>query len=108
MIMAEQQESGRRSDDGGDAAPGAAQGGDAVEKLRTVVDQASRSIKDWTQAGEQWAHEAQDRARGAAKELRGQGERAVETVQHKVEHNPLASLAVAFAAGFVVARLMRR
>ena len=108
MVMAEQRESGERPGDVGDGASGVVQGGDAVEKLRTVVDQASRSIKDWTQAGEQWAHEAQDRARDAAKELRNQGERAVETVQHKVEHNPLASLAVAFAVGFAVARLMRR
>ena len=108
MVMAEQQENGGRPGDGGDAASGVVQGGDSVEKLLTVVDQASRSIKDWTHAGEHWAHDAQDRARDAAKELRSQGERAVGTVQHKVEHNPLASLAVAFAAGFVVARLMRR
>ena len=105
MVMAEQQESGGRP---GDGATGATQAGEAVEKLRTVVDQASRSIKDWTQAGEQWAHEAQDRARDAAKELRNQSERAVETVQQKVERNPLASLAVAFAVGFVVARLTKR
>ena len=108
MAMAEQQGSGGRPGDGGDAATGVTQGGEAVVKLRAAVDQASRSIKDWTQAGEQWAHEAQDRARDAAKELRSQGERAVETVQNKVEHNPLASLAVAFAVGFVVARLTRR
>lgn len=106
--MAERQEAGERPGDGGDTGSGFGRGSEAVEKLRTAVDQASRSIKDWTQAGEQWAHEAQDRARDAAKELRNQGERAVETVQQKVEHNPLASLAVAFAVGFVVARLTKR
>lgn len=105
--MAEKQESGERPGDGSEAASGFGQGSETVEKLHTVVDQASRSIRDWTQAGEHWAHDAQDRARDAAKELRSQGERAVGAVQHKVEHNPLASLAVAFAVGFVVARLAR-
>ena len=43
-----------------------------------------------------------------AKELRAQGERAVGSVSEQVEHNPMTSLAIAFAVGFLVASLVRR
>jgi ElaB/YqjD/DUF883 family membrane-anchored ribosome-binding protein len=43
-----------------------------------------------------------------AMELRNQGERAVSTVSQQVEHNPLTSLAVAFAVGCVLGTLIRR
>jgi len=49
-----------------------------------------------------------ERARYVAKELRSQGERAVGTVSQQVEHNPVTSLAVAFAVGFICASLIRR
>jgi ElaB/YqjD/DUF883 family membrane-anchored ribosome-binding protein len=107
--MAEKQESGEHSGSTGNATGfGFDQASEAVEKLRGVVDQASRSIKDWTQASEQWARETQERAREVAKELRDQGGRAVGTVSETVEHNPLTSLAVAFAVGVLVASLVRR
>jgi ElaB/YqjD/DUF883 family membrane-anchored ribosome-binding protein len=106
--MAEKQEADEHSGDGGKSGLGFGQASDAVEKLRSVVDQASRSIRDLTQASEQWAQTAQERASEMAKELRTQGERAVGTVSQQVEHNPLASLAVAFAVGFLVASLVRR
>jgi len=107
--MAEKQESGERlGGDGNATASGFAQASEAVDKLRTLVDQASRSIKDFTKVSEQWAHDAQGRARGVAKELSEQSGRAVGAVSETVEHNPLASLAVAFAAGFLVASLIRR
>jgi ElaB/YqjD/DUF883 family membrane-anchored ribosome-binding protein len=106
-VMAEKQETGERP--GGDGSGfGFGQATEAIEKLRAVVEQASRSIRDLTQASEQWARETQERATGMAKELRVQGERAVGTVTQQVEHNPLTSLAVAFAAGFLVASLVRR
>jgi ElaB/YqjD/DUF883 family membrane-anchored ribosome-binding protein len=105
-VMAEKQETDEHS--GGKSGLGFGQASDAVEKLRSVVDQASRSIRDLTQASEQWAQTAQERASEMAKELRTQGERAVGTVSQQVEHNPLASLAVAFAVGFLVASLVRR
>jgi ElaB/YqjD/DUF883 family membrane-anchored ribosome-binding protein len=104
--MAEKQEAGEPS--GGKSGSGVGQASDAVEKLRSVVDQASRSIRDLTQASEQWAQTAQDRAAKTAKELRTQGERAVDTVSQQVEHNPLTSVAIAFALGFLVASLVRR
>jgi ElaB/YqjD/DUF883 family membrane-anchored ribosome-binding protein len=108
-VMAEKQEADEHSGgDGGKSGLSFGQASDAVEKLRSVVDQASRSIRDLTQASEQWAQTAQERASEMAKELRTQGERAVGTVSEQVEHNPLASLAVAFAVGFLVASLVRR
>jgi ElaB/YqjD/DUF883 family membrane-anchored ribosome-binding protein len=107
--MADRQESGERPSGNGDAtAFGFNQASEAIEKLRTVVDQASRSVKELTQASEQWAQDAQMRAREVAKELREQSEWAVGSVSETVEHNPLASLAVAFAVGFLVASLIRR
>lgn len=87
---------------------GFGQATEAVEKLRAVVEQASQSIRELTQASEQWAQTAQERATEMAKELRAQSERAVGTVTEQVEHNPLTSLAIAFAVGFLVASVTRR
>jgi ElaB/YqjD/DUF883 family membrane-anchored ribosome-binding protein len=107
--MADKQEGEERSGgDGGSASFGFGQATEAMEKLRSVVDQASQSIRELTQASEQWAQTAQERATEMAKELRAQGERAVSTVSDQVEHNPLTSLAIAFAAGYLVASLTRR
>jgi ElaB/YqjD/DUF883 family membrane-anchored ribosome-binding protein len=107
--MAEKEESGEQSAGDGNAPIfGFTQATEAVEKLRTVVDQASKSIKDLTLASEQWAQEAQERAREVAQQLREQGERAVGTMSETVEHNPLTSMAVAFAVGFLVASLIKR
>jgi ElaB/YqjD/DUF883 family membrane-anchored ribosome-binding protein len=81
---------------------------DAIDKLRTRIDQAAQAMRDLTQVSEQWAQGAQGRVREMAVELRSQGERAVNTVSEQVEHNPLTSLAVAFALGCVVGTLIRR
>jgi ElaB/YqjD/DUF883 family membrane-anchored ribosome-binding protein len=81
---------------------------EAIERLRSGIDQASRAMRDLTQVSEQWAQGLQDRAFDMANELRSQGERAVGTVSERVEHNPLASLAVALAVGFLCATLIRR
>jgi ElaB/YqjD/DUF883 family membrane-anchored ribosome-binding protein len=43
-----------------------------------------------------------------AQGLREQGERAVVGVSQQVEKNPLTSLAVAFALGYLAAILIRR
>jgi ElaB/YqjD/DUF883 family membrane-anchored ribosome-binding protein len=98
-----------RSDGGGNgtflSSPEATE---AIEKLRSGIDQASRAMRDLTQVGGDWAYGLQERALGAAKELRNQGDRAVGAVSQQVEHNPLASLAVAFAVGFACAALIRR
>jgi ElaB/YqjD/DUF883 family membrane-anchored ribosome-binding protein len=103
-VMAEKQESG----DGNGSSFGFSQASEAMEKLRSVVEQASHSIRDLTQASQQWAQQAQERATEMTKELRAQGERAVGTVSEQVEHNPLTSLAIAFAVGFLVATVTRR
>jgi ElaB/YqjD/DUF883 family membrane-anchored ribosome-binding protein len=107
--MAEKQEIGDRSGGkSGAGEPGLGPASEAVDKLRSVVDQASRSIRDLTEASEQWAQTAQERATEMAKELRVQGEHAVGAVSKQVEQNPLISVAVAFAVGFLVASLVRR
>jgi ElaB/YqjD/DUF883 family membrane-anchored ribosome-binding protein len=81
---------------------------EAIERLRSGIDQASRAMRDLTQVGGDWAHGLQERALDVAKELRSQGDRAVGTVSQQVEHHPLASLGVAFAIGFICASLIRR
>jgi ElaB/YqjD/DUF883 family membrane-anchored ribosome-binding protein len=107
--MAEEQESKRRPGGADNAVEsGFNQAAEAVEKLRAVVDQASRSIKDLTEASEHWVQEAQERAREVATQLREQSNRAVGTMTETVEHNPLTSMAVAFAVGFLVASLIKR
>jgi ElaB/YqjD/DUF883 family membrane-anchored ribosome-binding protein len=80
----------------------------AVERLRSGIDQASSAMRDLTQVGGDWAQSLQERALDMTKELRSQGDRAVGTVSQQVEHHPLASLAVAFAMGFICASLIRR
>ena len=91
-----------RSD--GDAEEAAA----AMNGLRAVIEKASQTMRDLTQAGEEWAKGAEERALEMSKELRSRGERAVGGVSKQVEQNPLTSLAVAFALGFIAAALIRR
>ena len=97
-----------RSDSGNGAFLTTQQSTEAIEKLRSGIDQASRAMRDLTQVGGHWAQDLQERARDMAKDLRSQGERAVGTVSQQVEHNPLVSLGVAFAVGFICASLIRR
>jgi ElaB/YqjD/DUF883 family membrane-anchored ribosome-binding protein len=104
--MAEKHEAGEGNGNG--SGFGFGQASEAVDKLRSVIDQASQSIRELAQASEQWAVSAQERATEMAKELRSQGERAVGNVSEQVEHNPMTSLAIAFAVGFLVASLVRR
>jgi len=98
-----------RSDSGGNGTLlSSAEATQAIERLRSGIDQASRAVRDLTQVGEHWAQGLQDRAFDMAKELRSQSERAVGTVSERVEHNPLTSLGLAFAVGFLCATLIRR
>ena len=87
---------------------GMAQATEVMEKLRNVVDQASQSIKELTQIGQQWAQMAPGRAQEVAQQVREQGGRAVGQMSETVEQNPLASMAVAFAVGFLLASLIKR
>ena len=91
-----------------------------------MVDQVSGVVRDLTQASQQLTQLAQDRAIEVGQELRTQGERAlagmsqhaqdlrrqgertVAGVSQQVEQNPLTSLAIAFALGYLVATLTRR
>ena len=100
--MLGQKQQGEDRSDGG-AGNGTAlnlrQATDAIDKLRARIDQASQAMRDLSQVSEQWAQGTQGRVRDMAAELRNQGE---------VEHNPLTSLAVAFALGCVFGTLIRR
>jgi hypothetical protein len=62
--------------------------GEVIERLRSGIDQASRAMRALTQVGEHWAHGVQYRARSVAKELRGQGDRAVGAVSQQVDTTP--------------------
>jgi ElaB/YqjD/DUF883 family membrane-anchored ribosome-binding protein len=117
-MAADKQESGGRSvvndpnanrrngDDSSGTALGQ-QASQALEGLRSVVDQASQVLRDLTQAGGQWVQN-NDRTREMAQGLRVQGEQAVGTVSRQVEQNPMMSLAVAFAMGYLLATMTRR
>lgn len=87
---------------------GYGQATEALEKLRNVIDQANQSIKDLTQVSEDWAQQAQGRAREVAKGLAAQSDWTTGKIPHVVGQNPLASLAAAFALGFLAARLIKR
>ena len=107
--MAESEEDRERPAREGDGlAFGFSQATETLEKLRTVVDQAARSIKDLTQVSEQWVQDARGRARDVAKQLGEQSDWATGKISETVEHNPLASLAIAFALGFLAASLIKR
>jgi len=75
--------------------------------LRVAFGRASDTWRKLKGAGGQWANGAEGRVVEIGKELRGQGERAVGEVAKQVERNPLASLAIAFALGFLCATVAR-
>jgi ElaB/YqjD/DUF883 family membrane-anchored ribosome-binding protein len=105
---------------------GFVQATEALEGFRSLIDQASRTVRDLTQASQQWTQLAQDRAREMGQELRSQGERAlagmseqaqelrtqggraVAGVSQQVEQYPLTSLTIAFALGCIAGALIRR
>lgn len=114
-MAAEKQEIGAQPDagpvrtDGGDSggsAPGR-QATETLERLRSVVDQASQSLRELAQATGQWV-QSTDRAREMAQGLRNQGEQYVGTVSRQVEQNPMMSIAIAFALGYLLATMTRR
>ena len=93
------------SDGGGTAL--ARQATEALDRFRSVIDQASQTMRDLAEASGQWAPSA-DRAREVAQGLRTQGEQAVGTMSRQVEQNPMISIAIAFALGYLLASMTRR
>ena len=83
------------------------QASEALEGLRSVIEQASQVLRNLTQAGSEWVQNT-DRAREMAQGLRTQGEQAVGTVSRQVERNPMMSMAIAFAMGYLLATMTRR
>src|SRR4051794_27916322 len=71
----------RNGDDSSGTALGQ-QASQALEGLRSVVEQASQVLRDLTQAGGQWVQN-NDRTREMAQGLRVQGEQAVGTVSRQ-------------------------
>jgi hypothetical protein len=88
--------------------PATEQANEALHGLRAAIDQASRSLRELSRTGEQWARDAQGQALEIGKGLRGQGEKAIGGVTRQVEQNPLTSLALAFVLGFLCAAVTRR
>lgn len=88
---------------------------ETLDRLRALFDQASQLMRDigqqmrdiGQQSGE-WTQAAQTRASEMARQLRDQSGVAVDSVSHQVERNPLTSIGIAFAVGFVCAALLVR
>ena len=107
--MAERQQSRERAGgEGNGFALGFTQATEAVDKLCAVVGQATSAIKDLTQVSEEWVQQAQGRAQEVAKQLGQQSDWATGKITETVEHNPMASLVVAFVLGFFMASLIKR
>ena len=115
-MLGQKQETENLSHDSGAQTNGGANGTslslrqatEAIDKLRSRINDVSQSMRDLTKVSEQWVEGTQGRVGEMAVQLRNQGERAVSTVSQKVEHNPLTSLAVVFALGCVLGTLIRR
>jgi ElaB/YqjD/DUF883 family membrane-anchored ribosome-binding protein len=109
------QEGAERAQDGDARAALTAAGGEALEQakeasqaLRAAIDQASHTLRALRRASEGWARHAEGRTGEIGKGSRGPGERAVGGVARQVEQNPLTSVAIAFAVGFLCAAAARR
>jgi hypothetical protein len=85
----------------------ARQATEALERFRSVIDQASQALRDLAEATGEWAPSA-ERAREVAQGLRSQGEQYVGTVSRQVEKNPMASIAIAFGLGCLLAAIVTR
>lgn len=81
---------------------------EALDRLRGLLDQASQALRDFGQQSGQWTQVAQTRASEMARQFRDQGGVAVDSVSRQVEQNPLTSIGIAFAIGFLFAALIRR
>jgi ElaB/YqjD/DUF883 family membrane-anchored ribosome-binding protein len=82
---------------------------EAIENLRSGIDQASRIARDARfDAGRRTLGGGPAGACPRYGERLAQPRRVVSTVSQQVEHNPLISLGVAFAVGFICASLIRR
>lgn len=91
------------------------QAGEMLDRLRSLLDQASQMLRDfgmqsgqWTQAAQNRAGEMARQASEMARQLRDQSGVAVDSVSHQVERNPLTSIGIAFAVGFACAALIAR
>ena len=69
-MAAEKQESGNRSlSSEARGSEGFGQAGEALDGLRSVVDQASRAVRDLTEVSQQWTKVAQARGREMGEEV---------------------------------------
>lgn len=91
----------------------------AVDSIAELADDAARKAKPTTNGVAAMAHKAVDKVAGAAAPtaewLTEQGE-SLKNTQKKLVHetfsyistNPLTSVAIALAAGYVISRIIRR
>jgi ElaB/YqjD/DUF883 family membrane-anchored ribosome-binding protein len=99
---------------------------EALDRLRSLIDQSSQVLRDLGQQSGQWTQAAQNRAgdmarqirdqaqqlreqakqiRDQAKQLRDQSGVAFDSVSHQIEENPLASVGIAFGAALAIGLL---
>jgi ElaB/YqjD/DUF883 family membrane-anchored ribosome-binding protein len=83
----------------------ARQVGEALDRLRALIDQTSQVVRDLSQQSGQWTQTAQNRASDVAKQLRDQGGAAFGSVSSRIEDNPLASVGIAFGAALALGLL---
>jgi ElaB/YqjD/DUF883 family membrane-anchored ribosome-binding protein len=97
--------------------------GEALDRLRALVEQTSQALRDLGQQSGQWTQTAQNRAgdmakqlrdqaqqirdqakqiRDQARQLRDQGGAAFDSVSRQIEENPLASVGIAFGAALAI------
>jgi ElaB/YqjD/DUF883 family membrane-anchored ribosome-binding protein len=82
---------------------------DALDRLRSLLDQTSQVLRDLGQQSGEWTQTAQTRASEMARQLRDQTRQlrdqsgvAVDRVSRQVEQNPKASVGVAFGAALAI------
>jgi ElaB/YqjD/DUF883 family membrane-anchored ribosome-binding protein len=92
---------------------------EALDRLRSLIDQTSQVLRDLGQQSGQWTQAAQNRAgdmarqirdqaqqiRDQAKQLRDQSGVAFDSMSHQIEENPLASVGIAFGAALAIGLL---
>jgi ElaB/YqjD/DUF883 family membrane-anchored ribosome-binding protein len=92
---------------------------EALDRLRSLIDQTSQALRDLGQQSGQWTQAAQNRAsdmarqirdqakqiRDQAKQLRDQSGVAFDSLSHQIEENPLASVGIAFGAALAIGLL---
>lgn len=77
-------------------------------KYESRLDSIREGVRNLVDAGGERASHFKDRAVDAKDSLFGNSEAAVDRVATLIKEHPFAALGIAFSAGYVAMRLMRR